>query len=161
MTVRSASIPTVGVTPLETARALSGLELLRGILAGTLPLPPICAALDFRFVELEPGIAVVAGVPDARFYNTLGTVHGGYTATLLDSCMSSAVQTQLKAGQTYATVEFKINLVRPLIEGVGRMRGEGRVINAGRTIATAEGKLIDDAGKLYAHGTTTCLIFAL
>jgi uncharacterized protein (TIGR00369 family) len=161
MSKPAAPTPAIGCTPVETAKTMTGLALLQGIMDGTLPLPPICQALDFRFVELSPGIAVVAGTPDFRFYNTLGTVHGGYTATLLDSCMSSAVQTHLKAGLSYATVEFKVNLVRPLAEGVGTVRAEGKVINMGRTIATAEGRLVDAAGKLYAHGTTTCLVFPL
>ncbi|MCC7049165.1 MAG: PaaI family thioesterase [Alphaproteobacteria bacterium] len=150
-----------GVPPVETLRAMSGLEFLRAIVAGRLPAPPIAEVLRFRLVEVEQGRAVFQGVPDRAFYNPIGSVHGGYAATLLDSCMGCAVHSTLNRGQGYATLEIKVNLVRALTEATGLVRAEGRILHSGRTTATAEGKLTDAGGKLYAHGTTTCTVFAL
>jgi uncharacterized protein (TIGR00369 family) len=107
------------------------------------------------------GRAVFQGEPRREHLNPLGSIHGGYTATLLDSCMACAVHSTLPAGTGYTTVEIKINYVRPLLEATGPVRAEGRIIQPGRRIATAEGRLVDAAGKLYAHGTTTCLVFPL
>jgi len=146
--------------PQEEMRKLSGLEMLRGIMEGRYPPPPIGLLMDFSLIEAEHGHAVFSGNPQRRFYNPIGTVHGGYAATLLDSCMGCAVHSALKAGQAYTTVEFKINLVRPMTENTGTVRAEGKTINVGRQIATAEGFLYDLAGKVLAHGTTTCIILA-
>jgi uncharacterized protein (TIGR00369 family) len=140
---------------------MPGLELLTGIMEGSLPAPPIQLALDFRIVRVERGFAAFAGNPKFEYYNPLGSVHGGYTAALLDSCMACAVHSTLEAGYSYATVEIKINYVRAITSDTGVVRAEGKVINAGKRIATAEGRLFDSAGKLYAHGTTTCLILSL
>jgi uncharacterized protein (TIGR00369 family) len=148
-----------GVTPLAQVKHLSGLEFMRGILEGRFPPPPIAAALKFELVEVEQGRAVFEGTPDFGFYNPIGSVHGGYAATLLDSCMGCAVHTALPAGQAYTTLEFKINYVRGMTDQTGRVRAEGRVIHPGNRAATAEGHLYDARGKLLAHGTTTCLIF--
>jgi len=104
---------------------------------------------------------VFAGVPKYEFYNPLGSVHGGYIAALLDSCMACAVHSTLEIGYNYATIEVKINYVRQITADTGEVHAEGKVIHLGKRIATAEGRLLDSAGKLYAHGTTTCLIFAL
>ena len=101
------------------------------------------------------------GTPKPAYLNPLGSIHGGWIATLLDSCMACAVHTTVPAGQGYTTVEFKLNCVRPVMPDTGPLRAEGKVINAGRTIATSEGRLVDASGKLYAHGTETCLIFPL
>lgn len=150
-----------GVVPTETSRIMSGLQLLTAILEGTLPAPPIQKVLDFRPVEIARGYTAFVGTPKSEYYNPLGTVHGGYTAALLDSCMACAIHTTLEAGYSYATVEIKINYVRAITSDTGEVRAEGKVINAGRRIATAEGRLFDSGGKLYAHGTTTCLILAL
>jgi uncharacterized protein (TIGR00369 family) len=149
-----------GVVPLEQARALSGLELLRGWCEGRFPSPPIGRFLNGDLSEVEFGRVVFHGTPGEEHYNPLGIVHGGYVATLLDSCMGCAVHSALPAGQRYTTIEVKVNFVRPLTGATGRVRAEGKVINAGSRIATAEGRLTDGAGKLLAHGTTTCLIFA-
>jgi uncharacterized protein (TIGR00369 family) len=150
-----------GVVPPGAAKTMSGLQLLTGILEGRLPAPPIQQALDFRLVHAERGQVAFAGHPKFEYYNPLGTVHGGFTAALLDSCMSCAVHSTLEAGFSYATVEIKINYVRAITSETGEVRAEGKVVHAGKRIATAEGRLIDSAGKLYAHGTTTCLILAL
>jgi uncharacterized protein (TIGR00369 family) len=148
-----------GVTPLEQVKHLSGLEFMQGILEGRFPPPPITAALKFELVKVEHGRAVFEGVPEFAFYNPIGVVHGGYAATLLDSCMGCAVHATLPAGQTYTTLEFKINYVRPMTDKTGRVRAEGRVIHPGNRAATAEGQIYDDRGKLLAHATTTCMIF--
>jgi uncharacterized protein (TIGR00369 family) len=150
-----------GVSPIEVLRAQSGLELLQGMIDGRLPRAPICDVLNFQLIEVGPGRGLFQGTPLAEFCNPLGSVHGGWSATLLDSCMGVAVHTTLAAGQGYTTVEFKLNLVRPIFGETGALRAEGKVINAGRTIATSEGRLFGPDGKLYAHGTETCLIFAL
>ena len=152
---------TWGVTPLETVRTMSGLAFLQAIRDGTLPAPPMARTLGFHLAEIEHGRAVFEGRPAAEHYNPIGTVHGGFAATLLDSCMACSVQSTLAQGFGYTTLEFKINLVRALTDTTGTVRAEGRVLVAGRRVATAEGRLVDAAGKLYAHGTTTCLIMEL
>ena len=150
-----------GVVPLEQVRRLSGLEFLGGIAAGRLPAPPISAVLGFRLVEVVHGRAVFEGRPQSAFYNPLGSVHGGWALTLLDSCTACAVQSTLAAGQGYTSVETKVNFTRPLTVESGRVRAEGRVIAMGRRIGTADGRLIGADGRVYAHGTSTCLIFGL
>lgn len=147
-----------GVVPIEIAKSISGLEFLTSIMEGALPEPPIQRALDFRLVQVERGYTAFAGSPKFDYYNPIGSVHGGYTASLLDSCMACAVHSTLEAGYSYTTLEIKINYVRAITLDTGEVRAEGRVINSGKRIATAEGRLVDSAGKLYAHGTTTCLI---
>jgi uncharacterized protein (TIGR00369 family) len=150
-----------GVTPLDQVKHLSGLQFIQGMLEGRFPRAPIMAALKFELVEAENGRAVFEGVPEFAYYNPIGSVHGGYAATLLDSCMGCAVHTTLPAGQAYTTLEFKINFVRAMTEKTGRVRAEGRVIHPGNRAATAEGNLYDARGKLLAHATTTCMIFPL
>ena len=139
-------------------RSLSGLEFLRGIVAGTIPDPPIGRTLDFYLCEAEPGRAVFMGMPGFAHYNPIASVHGGWHATLLDSAMGCAIHTLVPMGQAYTTLEFKINCVRPLTDRTGPVRAEGRVVASGRRTATSEARLIDAAGKLYSHGTTTCMI---
>jgi uncharacterized protein (TIGR00369 family) len=150
-----------GVVPIETRKTMTGLELLTGIMERILPAPPIQQALDFRLIKVERGYTVFAGIARSDYYNPLGSVHGGYTAALLDSCMACAVHSTLEAGCSYATLEVKINYVRPVTADTGEVHADGKVIAAGKRIATAEGRLSDASGKLYAHGTSTCLIFAL
>ena len=137
----------------------SGLEMLQAMLAGEIPRPPMSETLDFLLIRVEPGLAIFQGRPQLKHYNPLGTVHGGWFATLLDSAMGCAVQTTLPAGKAYTTIEFKVNLVRPLTDAVALVRAEGEVVHPGRQVAVAEGRLAGPDGKLYAHGTTTCLIF--
>jgi uncharacterized protein (TIGR00369 family) len=150
-----------GVLPLEQIRALSGLEFLGGIAAGRLPAPPIGAVLGFRLIEVVHGRAVFEGQPRSAFYNPLGSVHGGWALTLLDSCTACAVQSTLAAGQGYTSLETKVNFTRALSADSGPLRAEGQVISVGRRIGTAEGRLLGADGRVYAHGTSTCLIFSL
>ena len=149
-----------GVVPREAMMKMSGLELMQGLIEGKYPWPPIMKTLDYSLERVEHGVAVFSGEGKFEHYNPIGSVHGGWIATLLDSCMGCAVHTTLKAGQGYTSLEIKVNFVRAVLDTFGRMTAEGRVIHAGKSTATAEGKLIDAGGKLLAHGTTTCLIFA-
>jgi len=151
----------VGVPPLETLKGMSGLDFLRGIAEGRLPAPPIAETLGFRLAQVAPGFALFTMTPAFRHYNPIGVVHGGVAATLLDSCMSCAIQTHFKAGTGYTTLEIKINFVRAVTDKTGPIRAEGRSLYVGRRSGTSEGKIIDAAGTLYAHGTTTCMIFDL
>jgi uncharacterized protein (TIGR00369 family) len=150
-----------GVVPAEVAGTMSGLEFLQGMIAGRFPRPPIMELIGFGLAEVEQGRAVFEATPAFKHYNPLGTVHGGYAATLLDSCMGCAVHTTLPKGIGYATLEFKISLVRALTADTGPVRAEGTVISSGRRVATAEGRLTDARGRLLAHATTTCLVFEL
>ena len=139
-------------------RELSGIEYIRLIFEGELPPPPIADLMGFRGVEFDQGRAVFEMIPGPQHYNPIGSVHGGVALTLLDSAMGCAVHTTLEAGIGYTTLEVKANLVRPITADTGLIRCEGTVIHAGSRVATAEGRLVDSAGKLLAHGTTTCLI---
>jgi uncharacterized protein (TIGR00369 family) len=143
----------------ERGLKLPGIEYVRAIFAGELPAPPISELMGFRGVEFEPGRAVFEMTPGPQHYNPIGSVHGGIALTLLDSAMGCAVHTTLEAGVGYTTLELKTNFVRPITADTGPIRCEGTVIHRGSRVATAEGRLTDAAGKLLAHGTTTCLIF--
>lgn len=147
------------VLPVEAMREYSGLELFQKMMRGELPPPPIAQTLDFAIVEVEKGRVVFQGHPSRAHYNPIGSVHGGYHATLLDSCVACAVQSTLEAGQGYTTIELKVNYLRALTDQVGPVRAEGKAIHTGRQIGTAEGRLYDASGRLYAHATTTCLVF--
>ena len=151
----------IGVPPLTLLKDMSGLEFLRRIVDGRLPRPPITETLGFDLAEVSPGFALFTMTPQFRHYNPIGTVHGGVAATLLDSCMSCAVQTTIEAVLGYTTLEIKVNMVRPITEKTGPVRAEGRSLHTGRRSATAEGKILDAAGTLLAHGTTTCIVFPL
>ncbi len=142
----------------EAARGMAGLEFLRRIAAGELPQPPIAYTLDYALLEVEPGRAVFGITPSEIHYNPIGMVHGGIACTLLDSAMGCAIHSTLPAGSGYSTLELKVNLVKAIGKDTGALRAEGKLIHAGRTTAVAEGRLVDEAGKLYAHATTTCLI---
>lgn len=150
-----------GVVPLEKLKQLSGLELLRGMRDGINPQAPIGHEMGFHAETVEPGRVVFVGLPSRRFYNPIGTVHGGFALTLLDSCMSCAVQTHLPAGKGYTTVEIKTNFVRAMSDKTGKVYAEGKSIQVGQRIGTAEGRITDEKGNLLAFGTTTCLIFDL
>ncbi len=149
------------IGPLDQLKQLGGLAFLQNVVTGKYPTPPISALLGFRFVEVEPGRAVVAMTPHAGHYNLIQNVHGGVHATLLDTAMACSILSTLAPGQGFTTLELKINYVRPMTETIGEVRCEGHIIHVGRTIATAEGRLKDGAGKLIAHGTTTCLVLSL
>ena len=153
--------PSYGLVPVETAAAMSGLDLLKEMIAGRLPGPPIMQTLDFTLTEIEQGRAVFEGTPQMMHYNPLGTVHGGYSATLLDSCMGCAVHSTLPKGVSYTTLEFKVSLIRAITAETGPVRAEGTIITSGRRVATSEGKLTDSKGRLLAHATTTCLLFPI
>ena len=148
-----------GVVPLETLLQHDGLSFVRGLIDGTFPAPPITETLGFSLIEAEHGRAVFSGTPQMRHYNPIGTVHGGFAMTLLDSALGCAVHSTLLKGETYTTLEIKVNLVRPLTKDTGPVRAEGRIIHRGRTLGTAEGDIKDASGKLYAHASTTCMIF--
>jgi len=143
----------------QAGRTMSGLELMQGMIAGRFPPPPIAKLMNFRLAEVDNGLAIFECEPGEMHYNPIGVVHGGLAMTLLDSCMGCAVHTSLQAGVGYTTLEAKVNLVRAITATTGRMRAIGKVLHAGRSVATAEGQLVDAAGKLYAHGTTTCIVF--
>jgi uncharacterized protein (TIGR00369 family) len=145
--------------PVEAMRTLDGLTVLRRILTGDLPTPPIAALLPFSLVEVDPGRAVFEGRPDERLLNPMGSVHGGFAMTLLDSAMTCAVVTALAAGEGCTTIETKVNFVRALMPSSGPVRAEATLVHAGARVATAQGRLVDTRGRIYAHGTTTCLRF--
>ncbi len=143
----------------EAGRGMSGLEFLQKVVTGEFPPPPFASLLGFDLVELHEGSATFAVKPAEHHYNPIGVVHGGLAATLLDSAMGCAVHSTLPAGSGYTTLEIKVNFVRAMTAETGRVRCEAKVIHVGGRTATAEGRIIDEAGKLYAHGTTTCLVF--
>jgi uncharacterized protein (TIGR00369 family) len=150
-----------GNVPRETLKSVQGLALLQGMIDGRYPSPPIAELMDFRVTELGPGRAVFTGRPGRQHYNPSGTVHGGFAATLLDSAMGCAVHTLVPQGQGFTTLEIKVNYVRPMFDATGEVRCEAAVINMGKTVAIADGKILDAKGRLIAHGTTTCMIFDL
>ncbi|HEX7968531.1 MAG TPA: PaaI family thioesterase [Stellaceae bacterium] len=149
------------VLDLGEFRTMSGLDYLRHALGDGARPAPIGRLMDFSPVNFEHGLAVFQAMPAEFHYNPLGTVHGGFAATLLDSALGCAVHTTLKPGLAYATVELKVNYVRPMTAKTGLVTCEGRTISVGARIATSEAKLTGADGKLYAHGTATCLIFPL
>jgi len=148
-----------GIVAEEQQRAMSGLELVRGYVDGTLPLNSMAKTLGYDIVEVSKGRVVTAGEPNEGHLNPAGTIHGGLAATLLDSSMGLAVRSMLPLGFAQTTLEIKISFVRPITPATGRVRAEGQVITCGRRVATAEGKLADKNGRILAHGTTTCLIY--
>ena len=150
-----------GLISHDVWREKSSLEVLRQMIAGELPQAPIAGTLDFQLAKIESGRAEFVGTPKIDYYNPLGTTHGGYIATLLDSAMGCAIQSTLEAGKGSTSLEFKVNFVRPIFERTGMLIAIGKIINAGKQIATAEAKLTDEDGKLYAHATTTCFIYDL
>ncbi|HZQ11206.1 MAG TPA: PaaI family thioesterase [Pseudolabrys sp.] len=148
-----------GVVSPEMLASLSGLDFLKGIVDGTRPHPPISEVLGFHLVEVEEGRAVFAGQPSFDHYNPIGTVHGGFAATLLDSALGCAIFSTLAKGEAWTTLELKLNFVRPMSKDTGPVRAEGRIVHRGRSVATSQGELKDREGKLYAHASTTCMIF--
>jgi len=142
----------------DAARSMPGIDFLQSIRDGRLPAPPIAELLGMRLAEVERGHAVFEVMPAEHHYNPIGVVHGGLAMTLLDSAMACSVQTQIPAGSGYTTLEVKVNLVRPITMQTGKLRAIGKVLHGGNRIATAEGRLEDLSGKLYAHGTTTCIV---
>lgn len=156
--IRSRMQP-AGISRREQVAGRTGLQVFEAMLAGELPYAPICDTLDFMLMEASFGRVVFQGKPMFRHYNPLGTVHGGWFATLLDSAVGCAVHTTLPVGMAYTTAELKLNIMRPLTVQVPVVRAEGKLIHAGRRMAVAEGRIYDADDKLYAHATTTCFIF--
>jgi uncharacterized protein (TIGR00369 family) len=148
-----------GVTDRALAARKSGLEMLQAMLRGELPFPHIADTLDFSLIEVDAGRAVFQGTPQVKHYNPMGTVHGGWYATLLDSALGCAVHSSLPAGRAYTTVEIGVNIVRAASHQSGPLRAVANVLHSGRQLATAEGRIVGPDGKLYAHATTTCLVF--
>ncbi|MGJ7491686.1 PaaI family thioesterase [Variovorax sp. ZT4R33] len=153
--------PGPGVARFEAIAGKTGLELMQAMIDGELPYAAIAKTLDFTIIEVAPGRAVFQGSPLAQHLNPLGTVHGGWVATLLDSALGCAIHTTMPAGRSYTTAELGVNYVRAVTPKVLRVRAEGKVIHCGRQLATAEARLVGPDGTLYAHATTTCLVFDL
>lgn len=148
-----------GVASREELIGKSGMEFFAGMMNGEIPPPHMTDTGDFAIVAFDYGHVVMQGIPSVKFQNTLGIIHGGWIATILDSVVGCAVHTTLSVGMGYATAELKVSYLRPLNVDVGLVRAEGRVISAGKKIAFAEGWLFGPDGKKYAHATTTCAVF--
>lgn len=151
----------LGVIPFEHIAHYTGLELLQRMVDGHYPAPPIAGVMNFGLTEASEGRVVFRGVPNANHLNPLGGVHGGWAATIMDSALACCVQTTLAKGEAYTTVEFKVNLTRPITPKTGEVTCEGRVVQKGRTLAVSEATLKDKDGKILAFGTETCTIFPM
>ncbi len=151
--------PGPGVARPDQIAGLTGLQMMQAMLRGDLPYAAIAKTLDFLIVEVDEGRAVFQGTPGIAHLNPMGTVHGGWFATLLDSALGCAVHTRMQPGRGYTTAELGVNLVKAITPKVPRVRAEGRVIHCGRQLATAEARLVGPDGTLYAHATTTCMVF--
>ena len=150
-----------GVATREQIAGKTGLEAMQAILRGELPAAPIGKSMNFCLIHLEEGKTIFQGSPKPAFFNPLGTIHGGWIATLLDSALGCAVHTKMPAGRAYTTAELSVNMVRALSPKVERVRAIANVLHCGRQLATAEAKLVGPDGTLYAHATTTCLVFEM
>ena len=146
----------------DEIKEMTGLDFIAGVASGRFPSPPICQTLNFKMIEAAAGRVVFEGEPLFEHYNPLGAVHGGWFGALLDSCMACAVQTRLPRGYGYTTLEYRVNIVRPLHETSELVHAVGEALHVGKRTGAAEGKLIGvESGKLYAFGTTTCLVMEL
>jgi uncharacterized protein (TIGR00369 family) len=145
-------------THVEARRRMSGIEFFQKMLAGEMPPPPMLDLLGIRLSEVEEGRVVFTAVAEERFYNGTGVAHGGFAATLLDTALGCAINSAMPAGRRFTTLELKVNLTRPLTREAGSLRCEARIVHVGGRTATSEGRITDAGGKLYAHGTTTCII---
>ena len=151
----------VGVATPTMVAGKTGLEIMQAMLSGAMPYPHIADTLDFALIEVGTGKAVFQGTPQLKHYNPMGGVHGGWYATLLDSALGCAVHTMMPAGRAYTTAELGVNIVRAATLKSGPLRAIGTVIHCGRQMATAEARIVGPDGKLYAHATTTCLVFQM
>jgi uncharacterized protein (TIGR00369 family) len=158
---RTAPKVAYGVTPTEIMASMTGIDFVRATFDGKLPAPPIMQTVEPFDCTAEPGVVVLHSIPGFPHYNPIGSVHGGYAATLLDSAMGLAVHTMLPAGTGYTTLEFKISFIRGMTKDTGVVRSEGRTLNVGRRTAPAEARITDANGRLLAHATTTCLVFEI
>ena len=147
-----------GVVPAATAMSTDGLTFLRNMISQAYPSPPFADTTDIWIVSAEHGRVTFEANPRQRFLNPLRTIHGGWISTILDSAMGCAVHSVLKSGQGFTTVDMAVSFVRPVLATSGRLTCEGKIVHSGGRIATAEGRVMDEAGKLIAHGTETCLI---
>jgi uncharacterized protein (TIGR00369 family) len=157
--MHSPAAKTYGTVSADEQKAMTGLEFVQGLAAGTLPLNRMAQTLGYDVTEADTGRVATTAQPTDAHLNPAGTVHGGLAATLLDSAMGLAIHSTLEKGVSQTTLEFKISLLRPITPETGTIRAEGVVLSRGRRIGTAEGRLTDTQGRLLAHGTTTCLIF--
>jgi uncharacterized protein (TIGR00369 family) len=148
-----------GLPQAHQLQGKTGLQVMTGILEGDLPHPHMADTMDFDLVEVGDGLAIFQATPQLKHYNPLGSVHGGWYATLLDSALGCAVHTKLPVGRAYTTSQFSVNLVRAASAKTGPLRCIGKTIHVGRQIGTSEARIVGPDGKLYAHATTTCLIF--
>jgi uncharacterized protein (TIGR00369 family) len=150
-----------GLTPTQVMASMPGIDFVRAIFTGELPSPPIMQTVEPFDCTAEPGVVVLYSIPAFRHYNPIGSVHGGYAATLLDSAMGLAVHSMLPPGVGYTTLEFKVSFIKGMTKDTGPIRTEGRTLNVGRRAATAEARITDAKGRLLAHATTTCLVFEI
>jgi uncharacterized protein (TIGR00369 family) len=150
----------IGVLPPEIVSQYSGIEVLKRTVNGELPVPAMSLIIPFRLTEVTSGRAVFESTPDERFYNTAGIVHGGYAMTLLDTCMGIAAYSTLGPAILYTTIETKVNFTRPITAATGKLKAIGTAVHTGKKTGTAEGRLVDSAGVLYAHGTTTIILIS-
>lgn len=153
--------PGFGVVPVSVLASMDGVDFVRSVFDGKLPQPPIMQNIEPFDCTAEPGLVVLHSVPGLRHYNPIGSVHGGYAATLLDSAMGLAVHSQCPKGIGYTTLEFKVSFIRGMTKDSGTVRTEGRTLSFGRRAAKAEARITDAKGRLLAHATTTCLVFDL
>ena len=158
---RGQNAPPPSKLSVEQLATMDGMAQLQAMMRGEAPPASIGRTLDFLPVVVERGHVVFQGTPGPAHLNPMGVVHGGWFASLLDSALGCAVHSMLPAGRAYTTLELKINMIRALTPKVQRVRAIGRTIHVGGQTATAEARLVGADGKLYAHGTTTCLIFPL
>ena len=153
--------PGPGVARPEEIEGMTGLQVMQAMIDGKIPYAAIAKTLNFTVVEVSPGVAIFQGEPLAEHLNPLGTIHGGWAATMLDSALGCSVHTMMPPGRGYTTAELGVNYVKGLTPKVQRVRAIGKVIHCGRQLATAEARLVGPDGTLYAHATTTCLVFEL
>ncbi|MCJ8311185.1 MAG: PaaI family thioesterase [Hyphomicrobiales bacterium] len=150
-----------GLSDPAVIREMSGLEYLRGILEGRFPAPTISRAMNMRMLEIEEGKVAFCGTPGPDYCNPMGTVHGGYMATLLDSALGCCIHSTCAPGYASTSIDLKVNFVRPVFPHTGRLIARAHVVHPGRQIATTEARLTDENGKLYAHGSQACSIFKI
>jgi uncharacterized protein (TIGR00369 family) len=142
----------------DAAKTTSGLDRLRAILRGDTPMPPMAKLVDIHLTSVEPGLVVFEAECAEFHYNLGGVAHGGFACTIIDSALGCSVTSLLPAGKSCTTTDLHVRFVRPITTATGRLRCEARVLHLGRTLATAEARLIDADGKLFAHATTACAI---
>ena len=155
----AASTSGYGTVAMDVLASLAGIDFVRSVFDGRLPQPPIMQTIEPFDCSADPGVIVMHSIPALRHYNPIGSVHGGYAATLLDSAMGLAVHSQCPLGSGYTTLEFKVSFIRAMTADTGAVRTEGRTLSFGRRAATAEARMLDARGRLLAHATTTCLVF--